>query len=86
MMSEYRSKALARLDGMSESGIGGGCLELVTVCLSGGRAGGLVDEHGSPAPPPAQPVVSYLRPSEVRALAFCLLELAELAERRSELP
>jgi hypothetical protein len=30
------------------------------------------------------PVVSHLRPSEARALAFELLELAELADRRSE--
>jgi hypothetical protein len=29
-------------------------------------------------------VVSYLRPGEARALAFCLLGLAELAERRTE--
>lgn len=33
---------------------------------------------------PAPPVVSHLRPSEARDLAFCLLELAEVAERRSE--
>jgi hypothetical protein len=30
-------------------------------------------------------VISHLRPSEARELAFRLLELAELAERRSEL-
>jgi hypothetical protein len=30
------------------------------------------------------PVVSYLRPGEARDLAFSLLELAELAERRTE--
>jgi len=30
------------------------------------------------------PVVSYLRPTAARELAFCLLELAELAERRLE--
>jgi hypothetical protein len=29
-------------------------------------------------------VVSYLRPSEARELAFSLLELAELADRKSE--
>jgi hypothetical protein len=29
-------------------------------------------------------VVTHLRPSEARELAFCLLELAELAERKSE--
>jgi hypothetical protein len=34
--------------------------------------------------PPRPPVVSYLRPSEAREFAFELLELAELAERRSE--
>jgi hypothetical protein len=30
-------------------------------------------------------VLAYLRPDEARELAFCLLEVAELAERRSEL-
>jgi hypothetical protein len=52
--------------------------------LSDDGAGELCDEHGRPAAP-APPVVSHLRPSEARELAFCLLELAELAERRSEL-
>jgi hypothetical protein len=30
------------------------------------------------------PVLTRLRPSEARELAFCLLQLAELADRRSE--
>ena len=33
-MSEYRWEALARLDGMTEARVGGGSLQLVTVCLS----------------------------------------------------
>jgi hypothetical protein len=45
--------------------------------------GEISDEHGRPVAP-ALPVVSHLRPSEARALAFELLERAELADRRSE--
>jgi hypothetical protein len=82
-MSEYRFEVLARLDGMTEGRVGGGCLQLVTVCLSDDREGELCDEHGRPVAP-APEVVTHLRPSDARALAFCLLELAELAERRSE--
>ena len=83
-MSEYRWEALARLDGMTEARVGGGSLQLVTVCLSDEDAGELCDEHGRPVAP-APEVLTHLRPSEARTLAFCLLELAELAERRSEL-
>lgn len=83
-MTEYRWQALARLDGMSASRVGGGSLQLVTVCLSDDGAGELSDEHGRPVAP-APPVLTHLRPSEARELAFCLLELAELAEHRSEL-
>jgi len=83
-MSEYRWQALARLDGMTEARVGGGSLQLVTVCLSDEDAGELCDEHGRPVAP-APEVLTHLRPSEARTLAFCLLELAELAERRSEL-
>ena len=82
-MSEYRWKAQARLDGMTEGRVGGGSLHLVTVCLSDDRAGELCDEHGRPVPP-APPVLTHLRPTDARELAFCLLELAELAEHRSE--
>lgn len=82
-MSEYRWEARARLDGMTEGRVGGGSLQLVTVCLSDDDAGELSDEHGRPAAP-APEVLTHLRPSEARALAFCLLELAELAERKSE--
>lgn len=81
-MSEYRWQARARLDGMTEGRVGGGSLQLVTVCLSDDGAGELCDEYGRPVAP-APPVVSHLRPSEARALAFELLELAELADRRS---
>ena len=70
-------------DGMTEGRIGGGSLQLVTVCLSDEGAGEVSDVQGRPVAP-APPVVSYLRPGEARELAFCLLELAELAERRSE--
>jgi len=83
-MSEYRWQALARLDGMTEGVVGGGHLQLVTVCLSDEDAGESCDEHGRPVAP-APEVLTHLRPSEARTLAFCLLELAELAERRSEL-
>jgi hypothetical protein len=83
-MSEYRCRALARLDGMTEGRVVGGSLELVTVCLSD-DAGELCDEHGRPVAPVPE-VVTHLRPSDARELAFCLLELAELAEQRSEGP
>jgi hypothetical protein len=81
-MSEYRFDALARLDGMTEGRVGGGCLQLVTLCLSDDRAGELSDEQGRPIAP-APEVLTHLRPNEARRLAFCLLELAELADRRS---
>jgi hypothetical protein len=83
-MSEYRWEALARLDGMTEARVGGGSLQLVTVCLSDEDAGELCDEQGRPVAS-APSVLTHLRPSEARTLAFELLELAELAERRSEL-
>jgi hypothetical protein len=57
-------------------------LQLVMVCLTDEGAGEICDEHGQPLPPTA-PVLAYLRP--VRELAFCLLEVAALAERTSEL-
>jgi hypothetical protein len=83
-MSEYRERVLARLDGRTLSRIGGGGLELVTVCLTDEDAGESCDEDGRPLAP-AAPVLTHLRPDEARELAFCLLELAEAAERRSEL-
>lgn len=80
-MSWHRFQAQARLeDGMTEGRVGGGFLQLVTVCLSVGE---LSDERGRPVAPEL-PVLTCLRPSEARELAFCLLELAELADRRSE--
>jgi hypothetical protein len=84
-MSEYRWRALARLDGMTEGRVGGGSLELVTVCLQDDDAGELCDEHVRPVAPVPE-VVTHLRPSDARELAFRLLELAELAEQRSEGP
>ena len=68
-------------DGMTEGRVDGGALQLVTVCRSDG-SGEVSNELGEPAT--RAPVVSYLRPSEARELAFCLLELAERAERRTE--
>jgi hypothetical protein len=67
---------------MTEARVGGGSLQLVTVCLSDDGAGEVSDELGRPIK--RAPVVSHLRPSEARELAFELLELAELADRRSE--
>jgi hypothetical protein len=83
-MSEYREQVLARLDGRTLGRVGGGSLQLVTVCLTDENAGEICDEDGQPLPPTA-PVLAYLRPDEARALAFCLLEVAELADQRSEL-
>ena len=68
---------------MAERRVDGSPLQLVTVCLSDDGAGEVSDEQGRSLAP-APPVVSYLRPSEARALAFELLELAELADRCSE--
>ena len=68
---------------MTEGLVGGGVLQLVTVCLSDDGVGEISDRLGRPVVP-APPVLSHLRPSEARALAFRLLELAELADRRSE--
>jgi hypothetical protein len=81
-MIEHRFEAQARVeDGMSEGRIDGSALQLVTVCLSDG-SGEVNNELGAPVT--RVPVVSYLRPSEARELAFELLELAELAEQRTE--
>jgi hypothetical protein len=83
-MSWQRSQTRARVeDGMTEGLVGGGVLQLVTVCLSDDGVGEISDRLGRPVVP-APPVLSHLRPSEARALAFELLELAELADRRSE--
>jgi len=68
---------------MTEGLVGGGALQLITVCLCDDGVSEISDPLGRPVAP-APPVLSHLRPSEARALAFELLELAELAERRSE--
>ena len=82
----HRWEAQARLeDGMREGLVDGSALQLVTVWLSDDGAGEISDELGEPVAP-APPAVSHLRPSEARELAFCLLELAELADRRSQEP
>lgn len=81
-MTEHRFETRARVeDGMTEGRVDGSALQLVTVGLSDG-SGEVSNELGEPAT--RAPVVSYLRPSEARELAFELLELAELAERRTE--
>lgn len=83
MMSLYRWGARARLeDGMTERRIDGSALQLVTVCLTDEGAGEMGNELGEPVLRPA--VLTHLRPSDARELAFCLLELAGLADRRSE--
>lgn len=83
-MIEHRFEAQARVeDGMTEGRIGASALQLVTVCLTNDGVGEVSDAHGRPVAP-APPVVSHLRPWEARELAFELLQLAELAERRSE--
>ncbi len=83
-MSWHRWETRARLEyGVTEGLVGGGALQLVTVCLADDGVGEISDRFGRPVAP-APPVLSHLRPSEARALAFELLELAELAERRSE--
>lgn len=82
----HRWEAQTRLeDVMREGLVDGSALQLVTVCLSDDGAGEISDELGEPVAP-APPAVSHLRPSEARELAFCLLELAELADRRSQEP
>jgi hypothetical protein len=82
-MIEHRFEIQARLeDRVTERRVDGRALALVTVCLTDEGAGEVSDSRGEPLLRP--PVVSHLRPGEARALAFELLELAELAERRSE--
>jgi len=82
-MTWHRFEIQARVeDGMTEGRVDGSASRLVTVCLSDEGAGEVSDSNGEPVTRP--PVVSYLRPGEARELAFCLLELAELAERRME--
>jgi hypothetical protein len=80
-VKEHRFELEACLeDGMVEGLIGGGALQLVTVRLFDGP--GVVSERGEPVV--GAPVVTHLRPCEARDLAFELLALAELAERRGE--
>lgn len=81
-MTLHRWEVLARVEnGMREGRVDGDVLQLVTVCLCDG-SGEVSDDAGEPIERP--PVVCHLRPSEARALAFELLELAELADRRTE--
>lgn len=78
-MSEYRweprmERGTAQLDA---SGLP---LQLVTIGLL--PAEEIASEQDEPVK--RAPVLWDLRPSEARELAFCLLELAELADHRSE--
>jgi len=83
-MIEHRWEARARLeDGMTEGRVGGGALQLITVCLSDDGAGEISDERGRPVAP-APSVVSHLRPSEARSLAFQLLELVDLRSEEQQ--
>jgi hypothetical protein len=79
-MIEHRWEVQARVDGMTEGRVGGGVLELVTVCLFDGPD---VVSAADGEPVVSAPVVCDLRPGEARELAFELLALAELAERRT---
>ena len=61
-MSLHRFEIEARLeDGMTERRVGGGGLQLVTVCLCDEGAGEVSDELGEPLVRPA--VVTHVRPS-----------------------
>ena len=66
-MIEHRWEARARLeDGMTEARVGGGSLQLVTVCLSDEGAGEVSDEFGSPVAGSA-PVISPASGRRTRA-------------------
>jgi hypothetical protein len=78
-MTEHRFEVQARMDGMTEGLVGGGARQLVSVCLFDGPD--VVSVDGEPLV--GAPVVCHLRPGEARELAFELLALAELAERRA---
>jgi hypothetical protein len=79
-MRELRFDITARIErGQTERLIDGSSRQLVTVILS--------DPAPDPDDPPTRrwpPAAVTLRPAEARELAFCLLELAEHAERVSE--
>jgi hypothetical protein len=64
---------------MTERRVDGSALQLVTVRFSDERAGEVSSE-----PVERPPVLTHLRLSEARELAFCLLELGELAELWTE--
>lgn len=80
-MSEYRWEAQPRLErGASQLDPGGLPLQLVTIGLLPVEEASR--ERGEPVR--RAPVLWDLRACEARKLAFRLLELAELADRRSE--
>jgi len=79
-VSEYRWEAQPRMDpGVTQLDASGLSLQLVTIGLLPVETSG---ERGGP--PKRAPMLWDLRPAEARELAFCLLELAELADHRSE--
>jgi hypothetical protein len=78
-MREQRWDITAQIEGQTELLIDGSALALVSVILS--------DPQPDPDDPPTRsrpPAVVTLRPTEARELAFCLLELAEHADRLSQ--
>ena len=80
-MSEYRWEAEPRLErGVRQWSSSGLALQLVTIVLR--PAGEGLDDRGERLE--RAPMLWDLRPGEARELAFCLLELAELAERRTQ--
>jgi hypothetical protein len=80
-VSEFRWEAQPRVErGVAQWTSSGLPLQLVTIgLLPAGGAPGERDER-----PERAPVLWNLGPGEARELAFCVLELAELAERRTE--
>jgi hypothetical protein len=80
-VSEYRWEARPRVEqGTSQWDASGLPLQLVTIGLLATEE--IAGERGEPVK--RAPVLWDLRASEARELAFELLELAELADRRSE--
>jgi hypothetical protein len=77
----HRFEATARVDaGQRERRVDGTALQLVSVLLT--DAGPVIDEDGRERRRPD--AISYLRPSEARALAIALLALADHAEQTED--
>ena len=83
-MIEHRWEARARLeDGMTEGLPGGSVLQLVTLCLSDDGAGEVSDELGRPVEAGAAGASRICARATRARWRSSLLELAELADRRS---